>query len=221
MAGCEQGWCGHHRLEDELLRESLGIPRPQSRPPLLWQDICSYIISWDVDSYLLSEDIISRESTTEQNPDGIKLPKFWTYSEFINSDFFRSYYDLWINDIKTLGLYDVIEPRLPDEISMKIQRMLLILGYLQLEDFDRSRAFIEDGVFENEISYFWILMYNEKFALESLQQNYGLQVDGIVWRDTRALMYLLVYHFFHSEERESCKREYHEMLSELQKDIED
>jgi len=208
----------------ELLQESLSIPQI-SKPQNI--NFCSALLNED----LLSLQEIRRESMTQKKPNGIELPIFDNYESFIASDFFKKYYDLWIRDLRVKSLWDIVEWKphpdeydtewysgpvwwknlLPaNEYDARLQRMLLVLWYLKLNDFSLEE-YIDGERHESEVSTFWILWKNENRAIREFQKNYELETDGIVGEYTKEVLYHLVYYFFHSRERFECikkSREY-------------
>ena len=218
--GCEDGGCWHHRLESDIFRvDPISTVRPEPRPPLLGKNVCNMVLDDTILLSPLSREAIDAESTRNSQPEGIELPVFENYSDFIKSDFFVHHYDLWTTNITTQALYDFIEPQAPDEMSMKVQRILLILWYLQLSDFNPEMMYTE-GRLDTEISYYGALFNFDKQAIQRLQRNYSITVDWVIGKEVKSVMYYLVYNFFHSQQRDSCVAEHKEMIENLKRDFE-
>lgn len=165
---CEDGWCGHYRLESELYY----IGKIQSHP-----------------------DKLSPQEVRERSQQ--EIPLFWTFWEYMDSDFFRENTDLWIPDLENNR----------ENMSLnvwKLQRMLLILWYMREDDFFASNlelqwpdsdAYRDDpngGVYREW--YFWL---KTQTAVELFQENNMLRVDGRVWNDTKLALYRELYISYH------------------------
>lgn len=208
------------------------------------------------------EDVLNAASISE-------FPKFESYEDFIQSDFFKEYYDIGTGEIKGDWFWGIAErpqikivsfpwldyelpeaswilkrwkwengdmfysilssysiplelrdtmmnhalwpaPISPEErqVAINVQRMLIVLWYMNFDHFDASQDFWEWlELKETDISYYWVLGRNEWIAIKRFQQDIGFiessdpeenQVDGIIWERTRPYIYRRIYDLFHN-----------------------
>jgi len=201
--------------------ESLEInSQDKKEPQKRDRNFCALLLS-DVHMW----NILSFQEIKDESRKGLVLEVFEDYESFVQSDFFDEYYNLRNREIRAKDIYEIAQWRLvpndydeewyiwpwpkreyllANEDDMKVQRILLILWYMEISDFDLDPEVVINR-HEDETSYFWILRKKEDTSIKRLQSDYGIKIDGIVWVDTKRVLYRLVYEFFHSSEREECR----------------
>lgn len=151
------------------------------------------------------------------------IPVFETVYDFLSSDMYSKYYDLWEKELRGRWYWGIewewdqireiwpngevisLRPRpIPKEnraTALRFQRMLLALWYLQQEDLnlDIQRGSWSD-IRETDLVRIWKLWQKDFLATKKLQADYGLRkVDGIVWVETKILLYTLMFELYHKK----------------------
>lgn len=143
---------------------------------------------------------------------------FSTYEQFLESAFFKKYYDLWEEVIKVPWMWGIENQQqvkiisghagkesvsflwgnIPQNIrDQKVQRILIAFGYLTRRDFDASNSGEWEQKDETDISYFGILWPYDERMIKEFQKDEHIDQDGIIWPETKKRLYRKVYKLFH------------------------
>ena len=140
---------------------------------------------------------------------GFFFESFTSLEWFLQSDFFKRYYDIWNTDLR----YDYdtqilqIYGRRSKSIE-NLQRILVMLWYLDIEIFRGALQDIESEycnhtqdencIIEDDLFYFWVFWWRTLQSIRNFQQDYNLSVDGVVWEETRRELYWAIYYHIHN-----------------------
>lgn len=177
---------------------------------------------------VLSISEIQALSASEEYPNGVDFPNFLSYEEFLESDFFNRYYNLWEENISFHPDTHFLQDYSLDPTAIfveRIHRMLTILWYLDVEIFSGNtcrRTSEEPGEnCEEEFPwrYFWVFGPQTDAAIRRFQTHYWLPVDGVVWSETKRNFYYVVYHKFHNTHRAICSRETQKEIKKINNQV--
>lgn len=144
--------------------------------------------------------------TCDENTFPKEQIKNLSFEDFLNSEIFHTYYDLWKEDIsfdadtQFLQSYWLAPPSI---VIDRLQKILLSLWYLSLKDLvGADRPVDEDDVYDasqREVCYAGVFGWKTQTAVESFQIDmkeqilWDILVDGIVGRETKTLLYKAIY----------------------------
>lgn len=150
-------------------------------------------------------DRIRWNSETLRNKE--KLPKFKKHQDFIDSSFFKNFYDLWssvisVNTEKHKKQTELVvwwDPLLMKEKPLltsvwrvrKLQMILIILWFMK-----------EKHLYWNGISFFWVAGQKTFAAVDRFQKHFCLDTDKSVGDKTKEALYQAIYHQFHREQKQ-------------------
>lgn len=172
----------------------------------------NFVYSWATP---LSEAQVQELSKSEKTPEWIMLPKFWSFQDFLSSDFFTKYYDLgekifqYNPDLHVLQKYKIDESIF---IIQKLHRALIVLGYLELDalsgnycDLEPDSLICSDAQLSNDaFLFFWTFWDNTIRAVTDFQKDQKIRADSIVGPETKNTLYYALFYNFHFENREIC-----------------
>ncbi len=160
---------------------------------------------------VLSQDKIRELSTSEENPQWVEFPYFEDYDSFVESDFFKKYYNLWNKDLFSspdehlLQRYS-ISTTLP--YTEALHRILVILWYISVDKFVWNFCDVEPGKpecdRESKWRYFWVFWPATRKAVREFQSDYGINPNKRVWDDTKKILYKRVFLSFHTLQKHQC-----------------
>lgn len=126
-----------------------------------------------------------------------ELPKFSSFQDFKNSDFFLRNYNLG-EETLFFDYESWNQQRLNlvfDTNIQKLQVMLIFLWYMTEEELYWDYWIDESG--KHTISYFWLGWPVTFSHVEEFQIDEDIEVDGVVWEETRERLYRKIYEVFH------------------------
>lgn len=166
----------------------------------------------------LSSQKIQELTISQEYPQWVILPKFWSYEDFIKSDFFQKYYFLWDDIISFSPDSHFLQMASLDPQAQyieKLQRMLVILWYIDVEIFSGNYCDIDpESESCSEISpwrYFWVYGKKTQRALTQFQNDKAINEKKIS-EVTQKTLYRDVYYYFHSMQKDICKQETQQKL---------
>lgn len=205
---CEEGWCGHYRDGTEQF-----FPEE----PLI--DQCALSTSRLINTVDVSA--LSNEEFFENYEGQEYIPMFSQLEEFMSSNFFHEYYDMWEQDLEWKWMWNICEQEheeiksenwqvimLRPVINKKsikpaenLQRILIALWYLNWDNLNPSRSYNHElWIRETSILYLGILWQAEHMAVRQFQANNNLNPTWIIGNQEKNILYSQIFKIFHKFE---------------------
>lgn len=205
---CEEGWCGHYRDGTEQ-----SFPE---EPPI---DQCALSASRPINTVDVS--VLSNEAFFENYEGQEDIPMFSQLEEFVFSEFFNKYYDMWEQNLEWKWMWNICEQEheeiksenwqvimLRPVINKKstkpaenLQRILIALWYLNWDNLDPSRSYNHElWIREINILYLGVLWQAEHMAVRQFQANNNLNPTWIIGNQEKNILYSQIFKIFHKFE---------------------